>query len=96
MSSLQTIDSVVAQALPDLSEHQRAALTGALIERENQMADMFRLAGMQFGLFPQIVAEVFAEVGIGSPVDDTQRAMIRDQFVALMSQLEQQFREGQG
>ena len=61
-----------------------------LVERENVMADMFRMAGMQFGLYPQIVAEVFAEVGIGTPVDETQRLMIRAQFTALMEELQRQ------
>lgn len=87
--SLPTINDVVSH-VEGLSEEQVTHLTSALIERENVMADMLRMAGMQFGLYPQIVAEVFAEVGVGSPVDETQRTMIRQQFTALMEELQRQ------
>lgn len=95
MSSLSTINDTIEQAAPELTLAQRQNLTQVLIEREDHMADMFRLAGMQFGLYPWIVAEVFAEVGIGTPVDDTQREMIRAQFVAGMEELQRQFGQGQ-
>lgn len=87
---LPTIESLVAE-----HANNQPALVAALIEREDTMADMFRMAGMQFGLYPQIVAEVFADVGIGTPVDENQRAMIHQQFVTLMQELQQQFGQGQ-
>ena len=93
--SLPPIEEVVRH-VEGLSEEQVTHLTSALVAREDSMADMFRMAGMQFGLFPQIVAEVFAEVGIGSPVDEVQRQMIHAQFTALMEELQRQFREGGG
>lgn len=89
MSTLASINDTVRH-VDGLTEEQVAHLTGALVERENVMADMLRLAGMQFGLFPQIVAEVFAEVGIGSPVDEEARRLIHEQFTALMEELQRQ------
>jgi hypothetical protein len=73
-----------------LNETQRTTLEVLLVDRENKMADQFRMAGMQFGMFPQIIAEVFAEVGIGSPIDETERTFIRAQFIALMEELQRQ------
>lgn len=63
------------------------ALTNALMQREEAMADVLRQAGMQFGLFPQIVAEVLAQVEMGEPITSTQREMIHAQFHALMEQI---------
>ena len=62
-------------------------LVSALMEREQAMADTLRQAGMQFGLFPQIVAEVLAQVEMGEPISTEQRAMVHFQFHALMEQI---------
>lgn len=62
-------------------------LVAALREREDNIADLLRMAGLQFGLFPQIVSEVLAESGLGTPVPAEEREMIRAQFVALMEQI---------
>ena len=86
----------VVRHVDGLSEDQVTHLTSALVQREDEMADMFRMAGAQFGMFPQIIAEVFAEVGIGTPVDEQQRTLIHAQFVALMEELERQHREHGG
>jgi hypothetical protein len=91
---LPTIESVVRQHYDDPATPPPEALVQALVERENTMADMFRMAGIQFGLYPQIMAEVFAEVGIGSPISPEQRQMVRTQFIALMQEFERQQREG--
>jgi len=64
-----------------------AAVEAALINREDAMAEVMHLAGAQFGLFPQIVAEVLAEVGLGTPKSDEEREMIRRSFHNLMEQL---------
>lgn len=64
-----------------------ARLHASLLNREEAKCDLLRLAGAQFGLYPQIVAQVLAEVGLGFPIPDEQRALIRQQFVALMEQL---------
>lgn len=61
-----------------------ADLRAALLNREDAMAEVMFLAGMQFGLFPQIVAEVLAEVGLGTPKTSEEREMIRRSFVNLM------------
>jgi len=83
----------IEQALAgiDLTDEQRAACVQALIDREDRVADVLRMAGAQFGLYPQIVAEVLAEVGIGTPVPEEARAMIRQQFLALMQQLQEEY-----
>jgi len=89
MTDATSVDQVLNQF--DLSTQQRIALRAALWEREDNIADTLRLAGVQFGLFPQIVAEVLAEVGVGTPISADQRELIRNQFNALMEQLRQQF-----
>ena len=70
-----------------LDNEQKVHLTAALMEREQAMADTLRQAGMQFGLFPQIVAEVLAQVEMGEPVSTEQRAMVHFQFHGLMEQI---------
>jgi hypothetical protein len=60
------LDGLSARHLPG----DRAAIQAALVEREDQVADFLRLAGQQFGLFPQIVAEVLSQTGLGTPVSD--------------------------
>ena len=77
-----------------LQDTIREPLQAALLEREDSVCDLLRLAGQQFGLFPQIVAEVLAEVGMGSPISAEQREMVRNQFAALMEQLRQEHENG--
>jgi hypothetical protein len=91
--SLPTIEEVVRH-VEGLTDEQVTHLTSALTAREDNMADMFRMAGLQFGLYPQIVSEVFAEVGIGTPISEQQRVLIRQQFTALMQELQQQYGQG--
>lgn len=80
----------VVEHVEGLSAEQVAHLTTALIAREDNMAEQLRMAGMQFGLFPQIVAEVLAEVGMGTPLTDDARQLVRQQFTALMEELRRQ------
>jgi hypothetical protein len=70
-----------------LDNGQKVHLTAALMEREQAMADTLHQAGMQFGLFPQIVAEVLAQVEMGEPISTEQRDMIHQQFHRLMEQI---------
>lgn len=65
----------------------RARLIGALTEREDNMADILRLAGMQFGMFPFIVAEVLAQVGLGTAPTEEARDMIRQSYISGMEEL---------
>jgi|SRR5262245_21234074 len=80
------------QSTHDQYRDAREELQAALTAREDAMADVLRLAGVQYGLFPQIVAEVLAEVGLGTPLDDTARDHVRANYVALMQQLEAEWR----
>jgi len=66
-------------------------LERALVAREDRMADILRGAGAQFGMYPQIVAEVFTSVGVGSPVSEEERAMIHNNFVVLMTQMQAEY-----
>lgn len=95
MSTLTNIADTIGTAAPDLTDAQREALVLALTEREDNMAAMFHMAGMQFGLYPQIIAEVFAEVGVGTPISDQQRDMVRQGFNNLMDELRRAHEEGQ-
>ena len=70
----------------DLNDDKARELVQALVDREQAMADTLRQAGMQFGLFPQIVAEVLAQVEMGEPIPTVERSMIHSQFHLLMEQ----------
>jgi hypothetical protein len=71
-----SIESVLDQHLgarpPSLAE--------ALVEREEQIADILRIVGVQWGVLPPIMAEVFAQIGLGRPISTEQRALIHSQF----------------
>lgn len=65
-----------------------AELKSVLLAREDAIVGLLHLAGMQFGLFPQIVAEVLAQVGLGTPKGEEERAMIRASFTHLMEEIQ--------
>jgi hypothetical protein len=90
--AVPSIAAVVDNALPGVSAELRAALILALIEREEMIADVLRLAGVQFGLFPEIVAEVLAQVEMGRPISTEQRVMVHSNFHALMQRLQNEQR----
>src|SRR5262245_9856792 len=79
----------------DLSDTQKTELSMLLLAREDLMAAGLHQAGMNFGLFPQIVAETLAEVGLGTPKSEAERAMIRTNFVNLMEAI-QRAQSGEG
>jgi hypothetical protein len=83
--SMRAPGGVSAPALADLEV--------LLTSREDAIADILRLAGVQFGLFPQVVAEVLAEVGLGTAVSPEQRQFIRVQFNQLMQRLRAEYGE---
>ena len=58
-----------------------------LLAREDAIRDSLQFAAMQYGLFPQIVAEVIAELGIGTPPPPEVRAHIRAQYEGLMAEI---------
>lgn len=82
-----TIGDIVREHYDNPATPPPEALIERLLERERSIGDMLRMAGMQFGLFPQIVAEVLAEVELGGPLPEDQRLMIRQQFLALMEEV---------
>lgn len=70
-----------------LSRHvvgDEAGLLAELTAREDRIADQLRQAGLLFGLYPEIVAEVVAECGLGTPLGPEARRYVRHQFVARM------------
>ena len=96
VSTLETVldDWMGSWSLP-MPEQVKADLLRRLRTREDNMADVLRLAGVQFGLFSEIVAEVLAEVGLGTPIDDNQRMFIRRQFAELMQRLREEHERGE-
>lgn len=97
MTTLETVlaEWQAAWRLP-MPDQVRNDLVVRLRAREDAMADVLRLAGVQFGLFSEIVAEVLAQVGLGSPIDDVQREFVRAQFVALMERLREEYEQRGG
>ncbi len=85
MSTVSIAD--IVNRYNSLSDTDARALTQALVDREQAMVDVLHQAGMQFGLFPQIVAEVLAQVEMGEPIPTEQRALIHSQFHLLMEQI---------
>lgn len=92
MPELVTLDTVINTQLRDLDAESRASLVTTLQAREDLMADMMRETAARFGMYPEIVAEALAEIGVGSPIDQAQRDYIRTQFVALMERLQEEYR----
>ena len=89
-----SIATVVERVFDDAgvaSIELRASLILALVRREEEIADLLRLAGAQFNLFPEIIAEMFAQVGLGRPITTEQREMIHANFHTLMNRLAAEF-----
>jgi hypothetical protein len=58
-----------------------------LLAREDEMATQARLYGQQFGMFPGIVAEVIAQIGLGTPPTTEERLIIHNNFHAAVEQI---------
>lgn len=69
------------------------SLKERLTEREEAIVGLLHLAAAQFGMYPQIVAKILMDVGLGSPPEDAVRTMINNQFAALMEEIRRQFNE---
>lgn len=80
------IRAIVEQSFDD-GRWRRAEMISNLEERERIIADRIRMAGQQFGLYPEIVAEVLAELELGATPSSEERALIRHNFVNLMDRL---------
>lgn len=74
----------------DLDEATTTALVSALQERDQAVADYLRIIGSNFGMYPQIVAEALAEVGLGLPLSTEERALIHSAYHQLINELNQQ------
>lgn len=72
------------------ADDDRETLIAALVAREDNMADLLRMAGVQFGLYAEIVSEVLAQIGLGTAPTEEERAFIRQQFINLMNRLRQE------
>jgi hypothetical protein len=88
---MTTIDEV----LSNYTVTDPEGLRRALIAREDGMRDILTLAGAQFGLYPFIVAEVLAQVGLGSTPTEEERVYIRRAFDEGMEQLRTAYESGQ-
>jgi hypothetical protein len=89
VSAIPTVKDVV-------ESHEGAdkdALIAALIEREDQIADHLRVAGAQLGTFPEFVAKVLADTGLGTPVDAETKMLLNRQFTERLAWLQEQFRD---
>ena len=70
---------------------QVEALLAELLDREDQIADLLRLAGQQFGAEPAFVAEVLAVAGLGTPLSADERLVVHEQFHATMERLRREY-----
>lgn len=69
-------------------------LETVLVAREDEMADNLRLMAIQFGLYPEIVAECLAQVGLGAPLSEEMRALVHTNFTQLMERLRREHEAG--
>jgi hypothetical protein len=91
-----TVAEIVDTALRErIGDEAADEVIRLLVQREDMMADNLRLAATQLGTFPELVAKVLADVGLGTPVDDTTKTMLDQQFVARIAWLQQQMRGDQ-
>lgn len=89
---MKSIEQVLTEELAKLPEDSLIPdprpLIAALYEREDVKADIIRLAAAQFGMYPEIVAEVITNAAeLGTPVSDQEHLNIRLNFNALMERL---------
>lgn len=88
----EVIDTALRESVGDEVADEVIRL---LVAREDMIADNLRLAATQLGTFPELVAKVMADVGLGSPVTDEEKQLLDQQFVARVQWLQRQIRGGQ-
>jgi len=64
----------------DVSDDDVAVLRSRLIAREENIKTILAVAGRQFALPSEVVAEVLAQVGLGEPLDQATRNLIHDRY----------------
>lgn len=77
----------IREIVDNYNGEDKDTLIRALEAREEAGCDVLRLAGMQFGLFPQIVSGVLLQAGLGAPMSEEEQTMIRSNFDALMEEI---------
>lgn len=90
--ALPTVREVVDKQRNLIGDTVADQMIADLIQREDLIADMLRLAGSQLGTFPEFVAKVLADVGLGTPVTPEIQEHLNKQFAARMEWLQEQFR----
>lgn len=84
---MRNLDEIIGR-VEGLTDEQQVELRDLLLVREDGIADHFRLAAQQFGMYPEIVAAVITDAGLGTPRTDEERLLIRNNFIALMRRLQ--------
>lgn len=92
---MSTIEQIVRRHVGPMAGNSIALLTADLAGREDEIADNLRLAAIQFGLFPEIVAKVLTDIGLGTPPSEQGKAMIEANFKALMDRLHEEHMRGE-
>lgn len=88
----RTVKDVVDKHRTLIGDQVADELIRDLIHREDLIADMLRTAGAQLGTFPEFVAKVLADVGLGEPVTPEHHQYLNQQFAARLAWLQDQFR----
>jgi len=93
VSAIPSIKEVVDASIRE-GRVYRTEMVSNLIAREDAIADALRMAGAQFGVYPEIVAKVLMDLELGTPPTPEVARMIQQQFIDLMERLQQQYRDG--
>lgn len=86
-----SIRSVLSQYEAEMGHDLTDRVEFALVEREAAVADYLREAATAFNLYPQIVAKVLMDAGMGRTVSDQERKLIDAGFAALMQQVREEW-----
>jgi hypothetical protein len=90
--ALPTVREVVDKHRNLIGDTVAEQLIAYLINREDLIADVLRVAGSQLGTFPEFVAKVLADAGLGTPVSPEQQEYLNQQFSNRLAWLQEQFR----
>jgi hypothetical protein len=88
----RTVKGVVDRHRNIIGDQIADELIRDLIHREDMIADMLRTAGTQLGAFPEFVAKVLADAGLGEPVTPEHHEYLNRQFALRLAWLQEQFR----
>lgn len=94
-AALPTIREILDKHRNLIGDTVAEALEKDLTQREDLIADMLRVAGAQLGTFPEFVAKVLMDVGLGTPVEPDVQQHLNTQFASRMEWLQEQFRNNE-